>query len=35
MNYYFGNINKLEDFDLDNILIDKKSRNDLLIYDIS
>ena len=35
MNYYFGNINKLENFDLDNILIDKKSHNDLLIYDIS
>ena len=31
--YYFNMI-KLEDFDLDNILIDKKSHEHILIYDI-
>ena len=31
---YFDNIIKLEDFDLDNILIDKKSDENILIYDI-
>ena len=33
--YYFDDRIKLEDFDLDNILIDKKSRENILIYDIS
>ena len=33
--YYFNDIIKLEDFDLDNILIDKKSHENNLIYDIS
>ena len=33
--YYFDDIIKLEDFDLDNILIDKKSHKIFLIYDIS
>ena len=32
--YYFNDIIKLEDFDLDNILIDKKSHKNILIYDI-
>ena len=30
--YYFDDINKLEDFNLDNFLIDKKSHEDILIY---
>ena len=33
--YYFDDIIELEDFDLDNILIDKKSHKNILIYDIS
>ena len=33
--YYFDDIIKLEDFDLDNILIDKKSHQNIWIYDIS
>ena len=33
--YYFDNIIKLEGFDLDNILIGKKSHENILIYDIS
>ena len=33
--YYFDDIIKLEDFDLDNILIDKKIHENILIYDIS
>ena len=33
--YYFDDIIKLEDFDLDNILIDKKSHENILIYNIS
>ena len=33
--YYFKNIIKLEDFDLDNTLIDKKSHQNILICDIS
>ena len=33
--YYFDNIIKLEDFDLDNILIDQKSHQNILINDIS
>ena len=32
--YYFDDIIRLEDFDLDNILIDKKSHENILIYDI-
>ena len=35
MCYYFDDIIKLEDFDLDNILIDKKPHENILIYDIS
>ena len=34
-NYYFDNIIKLEDFNLDNILIEGKSHENILIYDIS
>ena len=33
--YYLDDIIKLEDFDLDNILIDEKSQENILIYDIS
>ena len=33
--YYFDDIIKLEDFDLDNLLIDKKSHENIFIYDIS
>ena len=33
--YYFDDIIKLEDFDLDNILIDEKLHENILIYDIS
>ena len=33
--YYFDDIIKLEDFDIDNILIDEKSRENILIYGIS
>ena len=33
--YYFSDIIKLEDFDLDNTLIDEKSHKNILIYDIS
>ena len=33
--YYFDDIIKLKDFDLDNILIDEKSHKNTLIYDIS
>ena len=32
---YFDDIIKLEDFDLDNILIDEKSHENILIYDFS
>ena len=32
---YFDDIIKLEDFDIDNILIDEKSHKNILIYDIS
>ena len=32
--YYFDDIIKLEDFDLDNILMDEKSHENKLIYDI-
>ena len=33
--YYFDDIIKLEDFDIDNIIIDKKLHKNILIYDIS
>ena len=33
--HYFDDIIKLEDFDLHNILIDEKSHENILIYDIS
>ena len=33
--HYFNEIIKLEDFDIDNILIDKKSHENILIYHIS
>ena len=33
--YYFDDIIKVEDFDLDNILIDEKSHKNILIYGIS
>ena len=32
--YYFDDIIKLEDFDIDNILIDEKLQENILIYDI-
>ena len=35
MCYCFDDIIKLEDFNLDNILIDKKSQENILIYNIS
>ena len=35
MCYYFNDLNKLEDFYIDNILIDEKSHKIILIYDIS
>ena len=35
MCYYFDDIIKIEDFNLDNVLIDKKSQENFLIYDIS
>ena len=33
--YYFDDIIKIEDFDLDNILIDQKSYKNILFYNIS
>ena len=33
--YYFDDIIKLENFDLNNILIEKKSYKNILIYDFS
>ena len=33
--YYFNDIIKSEDFDLYNILIEEKSQENILIYDIS
>ena len=33
--FYFDDLIKLEDFDLDNILVDKKSLESVLIYGIS
>ena len=35
MCFCFDDIIKLEDFDIDNILIDEKSYENILIYDIS
>ena len=35
MRYYFGDITKLEDFDIINILIDEKPHKNILIYDMS
>ena len=35
MCYYFDDVIKLEDFDLDIILIDEKSHKNILIYNIS
>ena len=33
--YYFADVIKIEGFGFDNILLDKKSYEDILIYDIS
>ena len=33
--FYFDDINKIEDFHADNILIDKKSHENVLVYNIS
>ena len=33
--YYIDDIIKLEDFDIDNILIDEKLHENILVYDIS
>ena len=33
--YYFEDIIKIEDFDFGNILLDKKSNGNILIYDAS
>ena len=33
--YYFDDITELEDFDFNNVLIDEKSHENILIYDIS
>ena len=35
MCYHFDDIIKIEDFDLDNILVDEKSYKNILAYDIS
>ena len=35
MCYYFDDINKIENFDLDNILINEKSYESILVYNIS
>ena len=35
MSYYFDNIIKIQDFNLDNTLIDEKSYENILIYNIS
>ena len=32
--YYFKDRTKIEDFDLDNILLDEKSSENILVYDI-
>ena len=34
MCYYFNDIIKIQDFDLDNILIDEKSHENILVYNI-
>ena len=33
--YYFDDILKIEDFDIDKILIDEKSYKNILVYNIS
>ena len=33
--YYFDDVIKLEDFDLDNALIDEKSHENIFVYDVS
>ena len=33
--YYFNDIIKFEDFDLDNMLIDEKLSENILVYDVS
>ena len=33
--YYFDDIIKIEDFNLDNVLIDEKSYKNILVYNIS
>ena len=33
--YYFDDTTKFEDFNCDNILLDEKSDEDILIYDVS
>ena len=35
MCYYFNDIIKVEDLDVDNVLIDEKSHENILMYDIS
>ena len=35
MCYYFNDIIEIEDFDFDNILKDKKSYKNILVYNIS
>ena len=35
MCYFFSDVIKLEDFDFDNILIDKNQKENVLIYGIS
>ena len=32
--YYFDDITKLKDFDIDNILIDERSHKNILIFEI-
>ena len=34
MYYYFDDIMKIEDFDFDNILLNEKSYENILIYDV-
>ena len=34
MYYYFNGIMKIEDFDFDNILLNEKSYENILIYDV-
>ena len=33
--YYFGDVNEIENFDLDNIFINEKSYENILVYNIS